>query len=69
VVIKSLGERLKYVRSLAGGTILGDGRVGLILDVTGLFEVSGLCAPMLIGRGQDEGAADDWGMDDRPDAV
>ncbi|MDR1309397.1 MAG: chemotaxis protein CheA, partial [Deltaproteobacteria bacterium] len=25
VVIKSLGERLKYVRTLAGGTILGDG--------------------------------------------
>jgi chemotaxis protein histidine kinase CheA len=39
VVIKSLGERLKYVRSLAGGTILGDGRVGLILDVNGLFDV------------------------------
>jgi two-component system chemotaxis sensor kinase CheA len=41
VVIKSLGERLKYVRSLAGGTILGDGRVGLILDVNGLFEAGG----------------------------
>jgi chemotaxis protein histidine kinase CheA len=39
VVIKSLGERLKYIRSLAGGTILGDGRVGLILDVNGLFDV------------------------------
>ncbi|MDR2387836.1 MAG: chemotaxis protein CheA, partial [Deltaproteobacteria bacterium] len=36
VVIKSLGERLKYVRTLAGGTILGDGKVGLILDVNGL---------------------------------
>lgn len=40
VVIKSLGEGLKNVPSLAGGSILGDGRVGLILDVAGLFEVS-----------------------------
>ena len=38
VVIKSLGERLKHIRSLAGGTILGDGRVGLILDVAGLCD-------------------------------
>ncbi|MDY6851014.1 MAG: chemotaxis protein CheA, partial [Thermodesulfobacteriota bacterium] len=40
VVIKSLGEGLKNIPSLAGGSILGDGRVGLILDVTGLFAVS-----------------------------
>jgi chemotaxis protein histidine kinase CheA len=25
---------------LAGGAILGDGRVGLILDIAGLFEIS-----------------------------
>jgi two-component system, chemotaxis family, sensor kinase CheA len=40
VVIKSLGERLKNVRTIAGGSILGDGTVGLILDVAGLFEMS-----------------------------
>jgi two-component system chemotaxis sensor kinase CheA len=40
VVIKSLGESLKHIRSLAGGSILSDGRVGLILDVAGVFEVS-----------------------------
>jgi len=40
VVIKSLGENLKHIRGLAGGAIMGDGRVGLILDVAGLFEIA-----------------------------
>ncbi len=33
VVIKSLGETLKDIPGIAGGAILGDGRVGLILDL------------------------------------
>jgi two-component system chemotaxis sensor kinase CheA len=33
VVIKSLGEALKDIPGIAGGAILGDGRVGLILDL------------------------------------
>ncbi|MCK6571317.1 chemotaxis protein CheA [Myxococcota bacterium] len=33
VVIKSLGESLGKISGVAGGAILGDGRVGLILDV------------------------------------
>jgi two-component system chemotaxis sensor kinase CheA len=37
VVIKSLGEVFQKIKGLAGGTILGDGRVGLILDLAGLF--------------------------------
>jgi two-component system chemotaxis sensor kinase CheA len=37
VVIKSLGERLKNIEGIAGGAILGDGRVGLILDLDGVF--------------------------------
>ncbi len=40
VVIKSLGEGLKHVKGLAGGAILGDGRVGLILDIAGLFQIT-----------------------------
>jgi two-component system chemotaxis sensor kinase CheA len=40
IVIKSLGEALKRTKGLAGGAILGDGRVGLILDIAGLFELS-----------------------------
>jgi two-component system chemotaxis sensor kinase CheA len=37
VVIKSLGETMKHVPGIAGGAILGDGRVGLILDMEGIF--------------------------------
>ncbi len=37
VVIKSLGETLKDIPGVAGGAILGDGRVGLILDIEGIF--------------------------------
>jgi len=40
VVIKSLGETFQNIKGLAGGTILGDGRVGLILDLSGLFALS-----------------------------
>lgn len=37
VVIKSLGEGLKSIPGVAGGAILGDGRVGLILDLDGVY--------------------------------
>ncbi|QOY91882.1 chemotaxis protein CheA [Paludibaculum fermentans] len=37
VVIKSLGPTFGEVRGVAGGAILGDGRVGLILDLATLF--------------------------------
>jgi two-component system chemotaxis sensor kinase CheA len=39
VVIKNLGEKLKAVKGVAGATIMGDGRVGLILDIHGIFEI------------------------------
>jgi two-component system chemotaxis sensor kinase CheA len=38
VVIKSLGQFFQKLPGLAGGTILGDGRVGLILDLAGLMD-------------------------------
>jgi len=41
VVIKSLDEAFKNVRGLAGSAILGDGRIGLILDVGGIFSPNG----------------------------
>lgn len=40
VVIKSLGSTFANVPGVAGGAILGDGRVGLILDPTGIVELS-----------------------------
>ena len=36
VVIKSLGERFEGLRGISGAAILGDGKVGLILELTGL---------------------------------
>jgi len=41
VVIKGLGEMFKDVRGIAGGAILGDGRIGLILDTGGLLSLVG----------------------------
>ena len=37
VVIKSLGETFADVSGLSGCAVLGDGRVGLILDIDGIF--------------------------------
>ncbi len=38
VVIRSLGETLKNIPGIAGGAIMGDGRVGLVLDLEGISE-------------------------------
>ncbi|MDR4505489.1 MAG: chemotaxis protein CheA [Candidatus Scalindua sp.] len=40
VVIKSLGDTFKGVKGISGGAILGDGKVGLILDVSGIKEAA-----------------------------
>ncbi|MGE5240333.1 MAG: Hpt domain-containing protein [Bacteroidota bacterium] len=42
VVIKALGPQLSEIKGLAGATILGDGRVILILDVPGLWYREGV---------------------------
>ena len=41
VVIKALGDMFRSVRGIAGGAILGDGRIGLILDTGGLLALVG----------------------------
>jgi len=38
VVIKTMGELFRNVNGVAGGAILGDGRVGLILDLERLYK-------------------------------
>jgi two-component system chemotaxis sensor kinase CheA len=38
VVIKALGDTFKSATGIAGGAILGDGRVGLILDLDRLVK-------------------------------
>jgi two-component system chemotaxis sensor kinase CheA len=40
IVIKSLGEALRGIKGISGGAILGDGKVGLILDIVNLLEMS-----------------------------
>jgi two-component system, chemotaxis family, sensor kinase CheA len=40
VVIKSLGKGLMDVKGIAGGAIMGDGQVGLILDIAGIFDIA-----------------------------
>jgi two-component system chemotaxis sensor kinase CheA len=39
IVIKSIAENYKNVPGIAGASILGDGRVSLILDIPGLIEM------------------------------
>ncbi|WP_026836428.1 chemotaxis protein CheW [Limisalsivibrio acetivorans] len=41
IVIKSLGEYLGGNAGIAGATIMGDGRVRLIIDVAGVIEIAG----------------------------
>jgi two-component system chemotaxis sensor kinase CheA len=41
IVIKSLGDALQGLPGVAGGAIMPDGTVGLILDVSGLVRVAG----------------------------
>ena len=43
VVIKTLGERLKQVQGVSGAAILGDGKVGLILEPSGLLALHNQC--------------------------
>ncbi len=40
VVIRSLGELFRGVAGIAGGAILGDGRIGLILDTSALLSLA-----------------------------
>lgn len=42
IVVKSLGRQLKHLREYAGATIMGDGRVALILDIDSLAQVASL---------------------------
>jgi two-component system chemotaxis sensor kinase CheA len=40
IVIKSLGEHLKDTKGVAGCTIMGNGKVGLILDIPDIIDIS-----------------------------
>jgi len=55
IVVKPLGKQLKGLTVYAGATIMGDGRVALILDVLGIGQRSGVLAEF---REQARGAAE-----------
>ncbi len=44
IVVKPLGKELKGIQVFAGATIMGDGRVALILDVVGLAQQVGVAS-------------------------
>jgi chemosensory pili system protein ChpA (sensor histidine kinase/response regulator) len=50
IVVKSVGLQVGSVRYISGGTILGDGRVALILDVTALvrLDIAHTAAPSAV---------------------
>jgi two-component system chemotaxis sensor kinase CheA len=45
IVVKPLGKELKGISSFAGATIMGDGRVALILDVLGIAQRANVISP------------------------
>ncbi len=55
IVLKPIGKQLSKVRGISGATILGDGRVILMLDVTGLVRLG--AGIHIFGRAQTEDLA------------
>jgi two-component system chemotaxis sensor kinase CheA len=45
IVVKPLGKELKGISAFAGATIMGDGRVALILDVLGIAQRANVVSP------------------------
>jgi two-component system, chemotaxis family, sensor kinase CheA len=46
IVVKPLSKHLKGIRAYAGATIMGDGKLALILDVLGLAVAAGIAADL-----------------------
>ncbi len=55
IVVKPLGRLLKGAQGFAGATIMGDGRVALILDLLGVSQLAGLNTAG-VARAQNEAA-------------
>ncbi len=53
IVVKPLGRHLKHISGYAGATIMGDGRVALILDVGGVAKLAELTSIAGSKRAQD----------------
>lgn len=57
VVVKPLGQTYSYVRGVSGASIMGDGRVALILDISTLLDPAHTNAPCLCQRSECSEAA------------
>ena len=58
IVVKPLGRDLKKCKGYAGATIMGDGRVALILDVSNLARMAGLASLEATSRAAEVAAAE-----------
>lgn len=63
IVVKPLGSQLKGISVYSGATIMGDGRVALILDVLGLAQAAGVVSeshdrPLATGAARDAERSD-----------
>ncbi len=58
IVVKPLGKRLKGLSSYLGATIMGDGRVALILDVPGLARLAGIVSQARDAKRHETSTAD-----------
>ncbi len=56
IVVKTLGKQISQVKGLAGGSILADGSVVLILDINGLVRHSAGTAVKIVYHPRDDGA-------------
>ncbi len=59
IVVKPIGRQLKPVPLYAGATIMGDGRVSLILDVAGIAQTAGVELSATEPAGETHSAHDD----------
>jgi two-component system chemotaxis sensor kinase CheA len=50
IVVKPLGRHLQKCRAYAGATIMGDGRVALILDVANIADMAGIIPVEVAGK-------------------
>jgi two-component system chemotaxis sensor kinase CheA len=64
IVVKALGKQLKALSCYVGATIMGDGKIALILDVPGLARLANLLPQSLV-RGRSESKPAESAKDER----
>jgi two-component system chemotaxis sensor kinase CheA len=63
IVVKPIGPHLASLQTFAGATFLGDGSVGLILDVDGIAQVAALAGEATSQRAHAEATVADDGLE------